>query len=445
MQVILTNVGQRWCLQQARTLPAHGLPQGLTLPGWRLLLELMKGRVVQPDPGTLAEDLIARGLVEAAERPMDPGSLALRLRRNPLEHLSRVAIEYTTACGSHCLHCRNAAQAPVTETDPGRLFPAVDLLLSLGLRRFDFIGGEVLQFGDGWLDVVRHIRGRQGTRVAVLTSGWFLERNGFTAAGRSYGTDQDLLEDLAREGVAQIVFSLDGPEPVHDRWRRAPGLYRRVLAGFEKVRRAGLIPRVSIISRPCGGDPEVRGWLLEVASALYPEAGGVAPEVLVDRLLRDAQNYVSNLVDVGGAAALRSGKLRLDQVLDGDLRCKAFFRPAPSLRLNAGGEVATCPLMGGSSGFGNLRQRGLLEILNHLQETPLFRLHAEKRIAGFRSLLDRRFFPDGIDHVCTLRVAVSRLALLMHETATGPGDAAGILALNRAVARAMGESLAGQG
>jgi hypothetical protein len=76
-----------------------------------------------------------------------------------------------------------------------------------------------------------------------------------------------------------------------------------------------------------------------------------------------------------------------------------------------------------------------------MQETPLFRLNAEGGLARFRPLLDPRFFPGGIDHVCTLRVALNRLALLMLGRGTDPGDAASVRAMNEAVAGEMGERL----
>ena len=99
----------------------------------------------------------------------------------------------------------------------------------LGIRRFEFIGGEVTRFGAGWLDVVRHLRHTPCTTTATLTSGWFLEREDFLAVGRRYAMGLDLMEDLASSGVTHLTFSLDGPEPLDDRWRRSPAPYRRVL------------------------------------------------------------------------------------------------------------------------------------------------------------------------------------------------------------------------
>lgn len=434
MQVLLSHLGPRWIRHQVQRLAPDQVPRGLEPGQWILLLELTLHKVV-PFPCPVAlDELLALGLVELSDTPLDPAALELRARRNPLENVDRVAIEYTTACGFHCLHCRNAGQAPVTEKDPARLFRAVDLLWDLGIRRFDFIGGEVTRFGPGWLDVVRHLRGKGGTTVATLTSGWFLERKDFMAAGRRYADDLELMEDLAREGLTHLTFSLDGPEERHDLWRRTPGLYQRVLKGFAKARRAGLKPQLSTLG-------EARPWLEEAARALYPEASGEALPALLWKLKLDGQNYFSDLVDVGGASSLRQGRVQLRAIRDEQLPCKGFYRPSPSLRLNAGGEVATCPLMGEAPGVGNLGDRSLADVLNHMHEAPLFRLHAEKRIAGYRRFLDPGMFRNGVDHLCTLRVALNRLALLMQERGVDPADAGALRRVNEEVARGMGQTL----
>jgi len=434
VQLLLSNTGRRWVLHQMQILGPDQVPPDLERAQWILLLELSRNRVVPyPCEGGVGW-LLKRGLVQVSEEPLGGAALELRAQRDPLEHVSRVSIEFTTACGFRCLHCRNAAQAPVTEDHPARLFPAVDLMAGMGIRRFDFIGGEVTQFGSGWLDVVRHIRRRPDTTVSTLTSGWFLDQQDFLAAGSRYGRDLDLLEDLARRGVTHLAFSLDGPEAVHDRWRRTPGLYQRVLAGMAKARQVGLKPQVSFIGEP-------RPWLVDAARALYPEAAAEAPMALLRRVERDEQNHGSHLVDVGGAAAFRKGRVQLRAIRGEDLPCKGFFRPGPSLRINASGEVATCPLMGDAPGFGNLREKGLAHLLNHMQETPLFRLHAEKRIAGYRRFLDPGFFGGGVDHLCAVRVAVNRIALIMLERGVDPEDGAAVRRVNEEVALSMGESL----
>lgn len=47
-------------------------------------------------------------------------------------------------------------------------------MLSLGIDRFDFVGGEATLYGKGWFDLATHIRAVGGRHVSVITSGWFL-------------------------------------------------------------------------------------------------------------------------------------------------------------------------------------------------------------------------------------------------------------------------------
>ncbi|MGA2080468.1 MAG: hypothetical protein ABSH53_07650 [Holophaga sp.] len=135
VQWIPTHIGTRWTSHR-RTWTGNGLvPRGLSAAQWALLLDLADHKVIPYFPGADGEELRTRGLIEAADEPMDFAALALRARRNPLENIQRVAIEYTTACSLRCLHCRIAAQAPVTEDHPERLLPAVARAVNVEVSR----------------------------------------------------------------------------------------------------------------------------------------------------------------------------------------------------------------------------------------------------------------------------------------------------------------------
>lgn len=432
MQALLTHVGQRWTLHHLKTLPPHGLPVGVSPREWKALLELLRCKVL---PYRGLEALADRGLIEPCSQPLDEDALTQRFYRNPLENLRRVSLEITTECASNCLHCRNGRQITHREEHPLRLAPCVDLLVDMGIPRFDFIGGEVIQFGGGWLDLVRHIRHHRETAVSVLTSGWFLGARDFVAAGRRYASDTELLKDLAHEGVTHLAFSVDGPREVHDRWRHCPGMYDKVLKGFTQARQAGLQPQVSLIRTT---ESITEPWLMEVAQALYaPQLEEPLP-ALVQRMLYDEHNLVNNLIDIGNARSLRMGRLLVTEVEDDLLRCKNFFRPCPALRLTASGEVGTCPLLGQVRGYGNLHGTSLLEILNRMHETPLFRLHAENRLGMYRALLDPGIFGERIDHVCSLRVALTQFAVAMEHRNIDPRDSVEVRRINEEVAQTMG-------
>ena len=108
----------------------------------------------------------------------------------------------------------------------------MDVFRAIGIERFDFIGGEVTRYGDGWLDLAQHCRQQGAKTVTIYTNGWWLEQTNFTAAGKTYPDVPTYLADLREHGVTHILFSLDGPEDMHDHSRGHPGLYQRVLAGI---------------------------------------------------------------------------------------------------------------------------------------------------------------------------------------------------------------------
>lgn len=220
----------------------------------RLLADLHTRGAVPFATSTALQPLQSRGFVEEVGDDVDLASVRLRYERNPLENLRRVVFEYTTLCNLDCLHCRNGSIKAQATADPKALRRVVDAVLPIGLDRFDFIGGEVMLYGKGWLDLVAYIRAQGGTHTSVLTSGWFLGETGFFAADRHYADDRAYLDDLRMSGLTHVAFSLDGPEEVHDRTRQVPGLYRRVMEGFDKVRRGHVAAGVaSHRHRPLGG------------------------------------------------------------------------------------------------------------------------------------------------------------------------------------------------
>ena len=228
MRLILSNYGHRYITQRLRTCEPD---EWSSSDKDRVLAEMWADGVRPHDQVPMADELMAHGFVEAADPAMTEETVRLRYARNPLENVQRVVFEYTTVCNLDCLHCRNGHLEAVSEKRPERLMAAVDALIPLGIRYFVFIGGEVTMYGRGWLDVVRHIAGHEGAASAVITSGWFLEQKDFKAAGRRYADDAEYLAHLRESGLDHVIFSLDGPEEMHDRWRQVPGLYRRIMAG----------------------------------------------------------------------------------------------------------------------------------------------------------------------------------------------------------------------
>lgn len=434
MNLIVSNYGMRLLQNSIRHQD-----EPLALPA-DAMMRLLDLRVATLQPATgegWQTELLARGLAQTVAPEVSADEVELRYRRNPLEHIERLVFEYTTVCNLDCDHCRNGHLPAATEARPERLCEAVDLALPLGIRRFDFIGGEVILYGAKWLRVVEHIRQRGGATSAVVTSGWFLDERHFKAAGRTYDSDAHLLTELAEAGLTHVVFSLDGPAALHDRWRKVPGLYDRVIAGFDKVRAAGMTPQVSLVVSPALGEAALP-WMAEVSAALYGLAASTPWRERLHRLQSDQRNYLSNLVDTGNAVQLRRKRGDLGGWSDATVRCKNFFRPHPSLRIQATGEVSLCPLIDSGEGYGNVHQRGLLDVMNRMQDAFVYKLHADNLIGGYRRFLDPELFGGRFEHVCALRTVLAMVARRMDERGVSEHDAEGIRAINVEVARRAG-------
>lgn len=433
MRYVLSHYGHRYL---AHMLRAGLLDARLGDPAVRALASLFAVAVAPCDDNPGLAPLEARGWLSRVGDEVTAEAARLRYARNPLEHIERVVFEFTTLCNLDCAHCRNGNLEATHESRPERLRAVVDAMVPIGVTRFDFIGGEVPLYGRGWLDLVAHARSVGATHTSVTTSGWFLGERGFLAAGERYADDVAYLAALRARGLTHVVFSLDGPAAVHDRGRGMPGLHDRVLAGIEKVRAAGMAPRVSLLIHPRVPRAELDAWMADLSTRIYGRLADAREQV--EAIARDASNYVSNFVDVGAAVQLRRSRADIAAVPDAALRCKNFFRPHPTLRVKASGEVSLCPLVDGGDGYGNVHDRDFVEILNTLHEALVYRLHAEGRIGEVRPLLDASLFGGHVDHVCTLRTALNMLARTLEARGVGRGDIEGVRAANLDVAERMG-------
>ncbi|MHB9027333.1 MAG: SPASM domain-containing protein, partial [Candidatus Latescibacterota bacterium] len=80
-------------------------------------------------------------------------------------------------------------------------------------------GGEPLLFSR-WTELASEIK-RRSLRMNVITNGTLLE---------SYA------ETVVKLGVDELIFSLDGPEDVHNEMRSGKGIFRRAVDSFTRVR-----------------------------------------------------------------------------------------------------------------------------------------------------------------------------------------------------------------
>ncbi len=83
---------------------------------------------------------------------------------------------------------------------------------------FTLFGGEPMLYPD-WLKVVRIIK-QAGLRCNIVTNGTMIKR---------------WAAEIVAADLDEIIFSLDGPEEIHDRIRRVPGTFKRAVEGFQEL------------------------------------------------------------------------------------------------------------------------------------------------------------------------------------------------------------------
>jgi len=410
-------------------------------PQGDLLLELWTGTHVPAIDGSMYSELLADGLIEKIDETARQEDTYLHYQRNPFEHITKIIFEFTTYCNFNCEHCYNGKVPRRTETRLDLLMAAAETSLHMGIRRFDFVGGEVSRYGDGWLVLVKHIHTLdENAQVSLYTNGWWLDQTNFPAASKTYLNSRAYLDDLKAHGVTHVTFSLDGPGEKHDTSRRQPGLYQRIMRGLELVKEAGLEPRVSLLLRPEWDETQVENFIAEPATIIYgpdPQAPSYKRAL---HLSLDPFNSISNFIDIGNGAKDERLQFPILDERSHALYCRNFYRMSPSLTIKANGELATCRLATAGEGYGNLHEKSMVEIINHFDEAFVYRLHAERRLEEYLPLVDRTLFGEQFTHLCTLRAIVTLLARKMNEQGVSFDDSSAIQRINQEVAHETGHN-----
>jgi sulfatase maturation enzyme AslB (radical SAM superfamily) len=406
-----------------------------------LLLDLWTGSCAPYLDSPIHNAMHAQQLIELVDESIGREQIQLRYERNPFEHVQKVIFEFTTFCNFNCDHCYNAQAPRLTEPHPHLLMEAADVFLRMGIRRFDFVGGEVSRYGNGWLDIADHLQQQEkNIQVSLFTNGWWLEQRDFQAAGQFFSDDLGYVEELKRRGVRTITFSLDGPEQEHDRSRHQPGLYQRILRGLERLKQTGVTPRVSLLIRPEWNEAQRLSFIADIATRLYDLDPQLPALKRALRLSLDPSNSISNFIDIGNGAQDERVQFPILDQREHPLYCRNFYRLSPSLTIKANGELATCRLSQAGEGYGNLHERHLVDILNHFDEAFVYQLHADRQLDAYLPLVDRSLFGLAFTHLCSLRSIVTLLARKLHEQGVSPEDVLGVQRINHEVAALTGHS-----
>jgi len=151
---------------------------------------------------------------QASSGADDAGLEAHRVHAVPV-----LVISPHNQCDCRCVMCdiwkvRDAVQLSVAD-----LARQIDSFRDLGVRWVVFTGGEP-QKNSSFPTLAKMLR-TEGIRTTLLTAGLLL----------------DSQAELVASAVDDVIVSLDGPPPLHDRIRRVPGAFERLNQGVRELRR----------------------------------------------------------------------------------------------------------------------------------------------------------------------------------------------------------------
>ncbi|MBQ7568868.1 radical SAM protein [bacterium] len=139
--------------------------------------------------------------------------------------------ELTLKCNMRCKHCGSyAGKDRVGEMTLEQLLDVADQLADIGVKRITLSGGEPL-LRENWDQIAQRLIER-GVRVGMISNGYFMTDN----------IDKLVrLKALKAPGCLEVVaMSVDGLRETHDDFRRVPGSWDRIKAGYKALHEAGI-------------------------------------------------------------------------------------------------------------------------------------------------------------------------------------------------------------
>ncbi len=137
---------------------------------------------------------------------------------------SVLVFNVTRNCNLRCVHCYSGSGTQLFQDLPlSTWLNAVKQASDMGVKHILLSGGEPLARRD--VHLIAKEAWERGIRVELSTNGTMLTR--------------ERLEELRRY-VDYVGVSIDGPEPVHDRFRGVEGAFSKAIKGIRTSREMGI-------------------------------------------------------------------------------------------------------------------------------------------------------------------------------------------------------------
>ena len=299
-----------------------------------------------------------------------------------------VALEITKKCNMSCLHCGSSANSNDRENvlTLKEWFRVIDELKELGAKHITLSGGEPFMFPN-WKDLIKHITLGNKTKANVISNG-------------SKISEQDI-SFMKQHGVTHVALSIDGTKDIHDKIRRHPGSYDKVMNVIKLCNKHQLNATVSTsinkMNFDCREDLlqemlrlDISIWQIQVVNS-FGRAGEMKGNMIISQ-----EQYAQLCEDVVAWKRKYASKLRIagadslgycddgivDELLDGAewMGCNAGIY---NIGIESNGNVKGClSLQDDKFIAGNVKEKTLIDIWENDDNFWYTRKYDAKNITG---------------------------------------------------------------
>lgn len=174
----------------------------------------------------------------------------------------------TDRCNLKCSMCFERLRKPRHEMQLSDWQMIIDQVKKFR-PRIHISGGEPFLY-PYIMNLITFIK-RENLFLAVTTNGTFLS---------------EYANDIVISGVNRLHISIDGPEKIHDRIRRVPGTFNRIMNGLKKIkvlRKASRLPVIRINSMLNLDDPAAMQEVINIACYIDAESVQFQHPLFVDK------------------------------------------------------------------------------------------------------------------------------------------------------------------
>ncbi|MEW6381292.1 MAG: radical SAM protein [bacterium] len=299
------------------------------------------------------------------------------LKENPRYYLDKIKYyprsvvwELTLRCNMNCAHCGSeAGPERGRELDHEEALDLCRQLGRLGCEILTLLGGEPFLRED-WDELARCLA-EYGVKVNAITNGYLM--------------NQALVDRIRKAGLTNVAVSLDGLRETHEKIRRKPGSFQRVLDAFTLLRQNDVSS--AMVTTVCKDNLSELERIYQIVREKEVEIWQLQLGVPRGRLCEHSEFIIQpedmRIVEQFVLQVRREGRIRLDvadnigyfgqheEILRANLPGRlplwtGCFAGMQALGIEANGDIKGCLSMPSLPEFieGNVRQESLADIWN---------------------------------------------------------------------------------